>query len=176
MTARLALCLLLLAACNREHQFTDTEGRRFRVSCRNDCRAVDDYVIENGTSSPSGAAAGSETKAGFALADARGRYLGICDAWKDKSGATWGGSDCRIITCKSDTDCPPAVFMKKPACLNGLCGEEGRVLEPQDIEQLCLAGTGAGGIASETQKKRHDEAILACPSGTCTVPKTCRQP
>jgi hypothetical protein len=175
------ILLLFVVGCSRERTFKDTEGATFRVTCSGVCRNGDDFTQEGSKAAPSGAPTLPGDKAGFALADAQARYLAVCDAWKrtsdDGSGQSWSGGDCRIVTCSADGDCPPATFMREPKCVNGLCGDPSRPIAYDDVEWLCLAGTGRGGVASDVQKARHDLAILACKEGSgCTVPKECRQP
>ncbi len=172
--------LVLVGGCAKDHAFNDTEGRSFHVRCRGHCANTDDFTADNGRAAPSSAGMAGD-KDGFVLSDARARYLAVCDAWKrgtaGDGSASWNGDDCRIVSCGVDADCPPSTFMEKPKCVNGLCAEPSRALTYDDVAWLCLAGTGAGGIASETQKKRHDMAIFACKEGSpCVVPPECRQP
>jgi hypothetical protein len=174
------LLAVMLAACAKDHGFKDTEGRTFRVRCKGHCANGDDFTQEGGKAAPSSQGMPGDT-AGFVLADAQAHFLGVCDAWKRGTAGDgsqgWNGSDCRIVTCASDTDCPPSTFMREPKCVNGLCADPSRPLTYDDVEWLCLSGTGAGGIGSDAQKKRHDLAIMACKDGSpCKVPPECRQP
>lgn len=156
MSARRALLLAALGAlcagCSHPKtlQLSDTEGRSFSAHCSTDtgCRL---------------------DKKGVALR-VTGRVVGICDA---PSGHSPTASDCRPLTCKTDTDCPPRHNLPHGTCLDGLCIEPAHSINVDDAVMLCLAGTGLGRSSAE-QVQRY--ALAQNCGSPCRVPAPCRQP
>jgi hypothetical protein len=142
-------------------QFSDTEQRRFEVSCnkgKEDCsyRRVTGRAV-------------SEDKQEVELSTA-GRVVGVCDV-SASNGPLPG--DCRAIVCKADEHCPPLHRLETGHCLNGLCISPENDLSPSDAVMLCLAGSGLGRNAPK-QVARYAMG-LNC-GKPCKIPTLCRQP
>ena len=80
---------------------------------------------------------------------------------------------CRVLTCETDIQCPPAHGLKHGTCVNGLCIEPSKNLLADDAIMLCLSGTGAD-YSSPLQVERFALG-LNC-GQPCKVPTPCRQP
>lgn len=138
---------------------TDTEGRRFAMSCE-------------------GAACSYERKAAKSVSKEKssvelqlsGRVVGICDV--APSGDAEVG-DCRALVCKSDRECPPMHGLEAGHCVNQLCTSPDKELVAADAVLLCLAGTGLG-LNAPTQVERYAMAMNC--GHPCVVPTPCRQP
>jgi len=138
---------------------TDTEGRRFAMSCdQSECS----YERKTG---------GPVSKA-KSLVDVQtaGRVVGICDV--SVLGEPEPG-DCRALVCKTDAECPPMHGLEAGHCVNQLCTSPEKELTSADAVLLCLAGTGLG-LSAPKQVERYAMA-MNCGS-PCVVPAPCRQP
>lgn len=164
--ARLEFGVTLLAVglwgCNKKGEpilLTDTEGRRFAMSC-------------NGTECSYERKAGAPVSKGKNLAEVQvsGRVVGICDV--AASGEAEPG-DCRALVCKTDRDCPPMHGLEAGHCVNTLCTSPDKELGPSDAVLLCLAGTGLG-LNAPKQIERYAMAMNC--GRPCVVPAPCRQP
>lgn len=158
----LGLLVLGLLGCDDKRGpsvLTDTEGRRFAMSCEeSDCS----YTRSSGKPV-------SIEKTGIEL-QLSGRVVGICDV--APTGAAAPG-DCRALVCKTDRDCPPMHGLDAGHCVNDLCTSPDKALGAEDAVLLCLAGTGLG-LNAPKQVERY---ALAMNCGQpCVVPAPCRQP
>ena len=138
---------------------TDTEGRRFAMSC------------EGSQCSYQRMAAPPVSKAKTLVSlQTSGRVVGICDVSSLDDAAP---GDCRALVCKTDTECPPMHGLDAGHCVNGLCTSPDKALGAADAVLLCLAGTGLG-LNAPKQVERY---ALAMNCGQpCVVPGPCRQP
>ncbi len=164
-----AAMMLWLSACEKPVQLalTDTEGRSFHATCKGGGCTVEDAGAHPSSPRPDGA------EARFSIHRAS-RYLAVCDVWATGPQAfKVEPIDCRALTCKADTDCPPAKGLSKGACANGLCIEPSGPLTAEDAALLCLAGTGAP--AGTSQQVERFALGNNCGS-PCRVPAVCRQP
>lgn len=159
----LAMAVIGIPACRRVSQRTlgDTEGRSFSAECDRDGSCKLKRVTGESASTD---------KSELSLYSP-GRMVAICDVAPGAEPAA--ASDCRVLTCKQDGDCPPGHGIKDGACINGLCTEPSHDLIADDAVMLCLAGTGLGRSAPN-QVARYAMA-LNCGS-PCRVPAPCRQP
>lgn len=164
--ARVGLGLTLLAVgllrCDDKNGpivLTDTEGRRFVMSCE---ASVCRYERRAG-------APVSKEKSSIELQLA-GRVVGICDV-SPNGGAEAG--DCRALVCKTDRECPPMRGLDVGHCVNQLCTSPDKELVAADAVLLCLAGTGLG-LNAPTQVARYAMAMNC--GRPCVVPSPCRQP
>jgi len=158
----LSLLALALLGCDGKRGpsvLTDTEGRRFSMSCEeSDCS----YARSSGKPV-------SSEKSGIEL-QLSGRVVGICDV--GPTGAADPG-DCRALVCKTDRECPPMHGLEAGHCINDLCTSPDKALAAEDAVLLCLAGTGLG-LNAPKQVERY---ALAMNCGQpCVVPAPCRQP
>lgn len=152
-------CALLVAAlgalcagCSHPRRLVlhDTEGRSFTTECSKD--------------------SGCHLAAKGVAFRATGRVIGICNVPAKRP---LRASDCRPLTCKRDTDCPPRHEMPHGTCLGGLCIAPAHPINVDDAVMLCLAGTGLG----RSTEKQIERYALAENCGTpCKVPAPCRQP
>ena len=138
---------------------TDTEGRRFAMSCEESACSY-----ERRAGKPV-----SQAKSGIEL-QLSGRVVGICDV--GASGGAEAG-DCRALVCKTDRDCPPMHGLEAGHCVNGLCTSPDQELVAADAVLLCLAGTGLG-LNAPKQVERYALAVNC--GSPCVVPAPCRQP
>ncbi|HMR10097.1 MAG TPA: hypothetical protein PKA88_30180 [Polyangiaceae bacterium] len=154
------VCLVL--GCRRvsKRMLNDTEGRSFVASC--DREGVCELSRETAQS-----VAPDKPKL---VLHAAGRFISICDT---SNGAPTDITDCRILVCKKDEECPPNHGLPHGTCVNDLCTEPSNALVQDDAILLCLAGTGLGRSSS----KQADLYALARNCGTpCVIPTPCRKP
>ncbi len=158
----LALLAVGLSGCDDKGGsivVTDTEGRRFAMSCE-------------------GSACRYERKSGAPVSKAKtlvevqtsGRVVGICDV--SALGEAEPG-DCRALVCKADRECPPMHGLEAGHCVNDLCTSPDKELATADAVLLCLAGTGLG-LNAPKQVERYAMAMNC--GRPCVVPAPCRQP
>jgi hypothetical protein len=152
----------LLVGCRRvsKRELQDTEGRTFVASCDR----------EGGCELSRGTAESVAPDRPGLLLHAPGRFVTICDV---SGNAPADITDCRILTCKKDADCPPNHGLPHGTCVNDLCTEPSNALGQDDAILLCLSGTGLGRSSS----KQADLYALAKNCGTpCVIPTPCRKP
>ena len=151
-----------LIGCRRVSQrnLQDTEGRTFTASCDREGKC--ELARENAESV-------SPDKRGLVL-QAPGRFVAICDV---AAVAPPDITDCRILSCKNDDDCPPKHGLSHGTCVNDLCTEPSNSLGADDAVLLCLAGTGLG-RSSTIQADRYALAINC--GSPCIIPTPCRKP
>jgi hypothetical protein len=155
--------LVSLPACRRISQRTlkDTENRTFSAEC--DREGVCKLARQSGDPV-------SPDKAELAI-HSPGLIVAMCDV--APGGTPGAASDCRALTCKEDSDCPPSHGIKDGTCVNDLCIEPSQSVGVDDAVMLCLAGTGLGRSAPG----QVDRYAMALNCGTpCRVPAPCRQP
>lgn len=177
------VALVLLSGCSSTHQIEDTEGRHFVWTCRNrgSCDLQDVVTPADAVPKPPGPAPGADYKPEFEVVyNADDRYQTMCESWvKREADSALSGSrteTCRIIACKSKSDCPPETSSADGLeCINGLCGVPSRPLTQSDYMHLCLTGTGAW-TNSALQQERVALADKASRPKPGPVPKECRQP
>ena len=108
-------------------------------------------------------------KSGVVLHTA-GRFVSICDTSGAEPAET---TDCRILVCSKDDECPPKHGLPHGACLNGLCADPANPVGKDDVILLCMSGTGLG----RSSPAQADRFALAKNCGTpCTIPTPCRKP
>ena len=151
-----------LLGCDDEHGpilLTDTEGRRFAMTCAD---AVCNYERK----------VGSPVSKAKALVEVQtsGRVVGICDV---AAGGEPEQGDCRALVCKTDRECPPMHGLEAGHCVNDLCTSPDKELGTADAVLLCLAGTGLG-LNAPKQVERYAMAMNC--GRPCVVPAPCRQP
>ena len=158
----LALFAASLTGCEDEAKpltLSDTEGRRFAMSCEKSHCSYE-------------RTAGLPMSKAKTLVELRtsGRVVGVCDV------AAFGDPDprdCRALVCKTDHDCPPMHGLEAGHCVNGLCTSPDKELVAEDAVLLCLAGTGLG-LNTPKQVERYAMAMNC--GAPCVVPAPCRQP
>lgn len=163
---RVAVGLSLLAAgllgCNDKRgprTLTDTEGRRYTMSCEGTACS---YTRSLGKPV-------SNQKTGVEL-ELSGRMVGICDVVPSVAPVP---GDCRALVCKDDSECPPMHGLEAGHCVNELCTSPDKELGAGDAVMLCLAGTGVG-LNAPKQVARYAMAMNC--GRPCVVPAPCRQP
>ncbi len=160
--------------------FLDSEGRTFVARCGRRCDTTDPITTEAGEPKPSSPIALPDHRPGWVLSAANARYMTVCAGWQSGEGTNtsnmWSSGDCRLVACGRESKCPSTIFMESPTCIDGFCGDPSRKLESQDVEALCVAGTGPEGPATPEQTRRRDAASMACMTGTCSVPSACLKP
>jgi hypothetical protein len=159
--ARALLAILVLAASCRSPQnltLRDTEGREFSA------RLQDFSVVDLRLSNAPKDANRFEIRR-------TGRLVAVCPTSTTSSPVA--ATHCRVLTCGTDSQCPPAHGLKEGTCLNGLCIEPAQNLLADDAIMLCLSGTGAD-YSSPLQIERFALG-LNC-GQPCKVPTPCRQP
>ncbi len=161
--------MLCTPACEKplELKLTDTEQRTFDASCKDG-----DCVLAGGSATPT-AAKPDGAKAAFALHRAS-RFYSVCDVWMTGSRSfTINPIDCRLLTCRTDIDCPPVKGLQHGSCTSGLCIEPSGSLTSEDAGLLCLAGTG---VPAGTSSQIERFALGSNCGSPCRVPSVCRQP
>ncbi len=161
------LCVAIALACAisgcrrvSERTLTDTEGRTFTAKC--DRQGKCDLARKKADSVAS-------DKSGVVL-HAPGRFVSVCDA---SSAAPAEITDCRILVCGKDDECPPKHGLPDGACVNGLCTEPANAVGQEDAILLCMSGTGLG----RSSPAQADRYALAKNCGTpCIIPTPCRKP
>lgn len=150
---------LLVSSCKTKPELvvSDSEGRRFAVSCQAEERSCALTQTQ-----------GPKAEATRPALEASGHVVGVCDRSGDSPPHP---ADCRPLVCERDADCPPIHGPASGSCIDRRCVDPAQPLVSNDAVMLCLAGLGLG-HATRAQVERY---ALGLNCGTpCVVPAPCQ--